>query len=228
MIGVSNYSLAWDDGIEELDYADIFGEDYAKAQKFMQHHEIDFQRLIGERHYKKAMAVVFPEQLRYKILLDFLETQALLQLYVEEGTQGADFSIGYFQMKPSFAENLETYCKSQPRFSYHLITKFQSAEHGDDKQIRRERITRLQKLEWQLIYLSAFIEIAYHRFPFLSDYDTQQSIIFLAAAYNAGIDKTQKQIEAVQKLKIFPYGKIIGNQQYSYVNISRYFYTHYF
>ena len=54
-----------------------------------------------------AVAVVFPELVRYSALMDFMETTAVKALYQQKGVKGADFSIGRFQMKPSFVEDLE-------------------------------------------------------------------------------------------------------------------------
>ena len=54
-----------------------------------------------------AVAVVFPELVRYSALMDFMETTAVKALYQQKGVKGADFSIGRFQMKPSFVADLE-------------------------------------------------------------------------------------------------------------------------
>ena len=67
-----------------------------KAIKF--HHENDF-----------VTAIVYPELLRYNYIQDFIETSGLELLYMHYGAKTADFSIGHFQMKPSFAEHIEKY-----------------------------------------------------------------------------------------------------------------------
>lgn len=203
------------------DYADIFGSDYKDASAFMYKNQGRFKEALGEEHYKMAMAVVFPEQIRYKLLLDFFETQALLQIYVEEGTEAADFSIGSFQMKPSFAEALETYCTDKSGFSNSAVTKFKAE---GITAVRRERVKRLQDLDWQLIYLSTFVKVVYHRFPHLKNCSDTDCVGFLAAAYNTGFSKTRKQIEDAAKLSIFPYGKMLGNEQHNYTDIAEYFY----
>ena len=51
-----------------------------------------------------AIAVVFPELIRYSALRDKIEITLLKSLYIYKGDDYADFSIGQFQMKPSFAE----------------------------------------------------------------------------------------------------------------------------
>ena len=54
-----------------------------------------------------ALAVVFPEIVRYSDLEDLIQIRALKVLYVQYGRKYADFSVGHFQMKPSFIEQLE-------------------------------------------------------------------------------------------------------------------------
>ena len=53
-----------------------------------------------------AESVVWPEMERYTRLQDLAETAAVYGTYITTGG-GPDYSIGLFQMKPSFIENLE-------------------------------------------------------------------------------------------------------------------------
>lgn len=57
----------------------------------------------------EALAIVSPELIRWTAFKDFFETTALELLYVKKGKTYADFSIGHFQIKPSFVEQLEAY-----------------------------------------------------------------------------------------------------------------------
>jgi hypothetical protein len=99
-----------------------------------------------------ASAIVFPELLRYSKLRDIIETEALKTLYVQYGTQYANFSIGPFQMKPSFAEDLEKeWLKSSTYSTYGFDTvQCQSA--------RLNRVNRLSKPDGQMLYLFLFIK----------------------------------------------------------------------
>jgi len=84
-----------------------FGNKYLEVLDFVQ---INKQRWIdgfGSKDAAKMIAIVFPEMLRYNENLEEIETQLLKSLYVRFGNRYADFSIGYFQMKPSFAEKIE-------------------------------------------------------------------------------------------------------------------------
>lgn len=52
-----------------------------------------------------AISIVAPEVSQYSQVADFLEMRALGISYLNNGS--ADFSVGFFQMKPSFVEELE-------------------------------------------------------------------------------------------------------------------------
>lgn len=88
-------------------------------------------------------AVVFPELLRYSRVQDGVEQAALLALYVQGGKAKADFSVGMFQMKPSFAEQVETaWMRSPLRHAFKLY--FDTA---DNREQRSRRIRRARRRE---------------------------------------------------------------------------------
>ena len=106
-----------------------------------------------------AEAVVWPEMERYYRLQDVLETAANYGTYITTGG-GPDFSIGRFQMKPSFVEEMEkAWMASGLARPYELW--FDTA---DNATARRIRITRLQKEEWQVIYLGVFLRLLYYTY----------------------------------------------------------------
>ena len=103
-----------------------------------------------------AEAVVWPEVERYSRLQDALETAANYGTYITTGG-GPDFSIGLFQMKPSFVEEMEkAWMRSGLARQYELW--FDTA---DNATARRIRISRLQKEEWQVIYVGVFLRLLY-------------------------------------------------------------------
>ena len=57
---------------------------------------------------KLLSSIVFPELIRYSHLKDKVEISALYSLYVLFGKEFSNYSVGMFQMKPSFIEKLET------------------------------------------------------------------------------------------------------------------------
>ena len=74
-----------------------------------------------------VLAIVFPELIRYSKLQDVIESNDLKVLYVQFGDTYSNFSIGRFQMKPSFCEQLEKDYNKYVTFAcqpvHHLLTK---------------------------------------------------------------------------------------------------------
>lgn len=104
-----------------------------------------------------AEAVIFPELIRYSMFQDKMESGAVKTLYITKGKEGCDFSIGRFQMKPSFAEDLEKrWMRSGLAREYDLYF-----DTKDNETARKIRITRLEKEEWQCIYLAVFLKMLY-------------------------------------------------------------------
>ena len=103
-----------------------------------------------------AEAVVWPEMERYSRLQDLMETAANYGTYITTGG-GPDYSIGIFQMKPSFVEAME---KAWMRSG--LARKYELWFDTDDTvTARRVRISRMQKEEWQVIYVGVFLRLLY-------------------------------------------------------------------
>lgn len=140
-----------------------------------------------------AEAVVWPEVERYSRLQDALETAANYGTYITTGG-GPDFSIGLFQMKPSFVEEMEkAWMRSGLARQYELW--FDTA---DNATARRIRILRLQKEEWQVIYVGVFLRLLYASYGSFNKKGerTQEGIETLpvkeqvrlaATAYNRGV-----------------------------------------
>ena len=140
-----------------------------------------------------AEAVVWPEVERYSRLQDALETAANYGTYITTGG-GPDFSIGLFQMKPSFVEEMEkAWMRSGLARQYELW--FDTA---DNATARRIRISRLQKEEWQVIYVGVFLRLLYASYGSFNKKGerTQEGIETLpvkeqvrlaATAYNRGV-----------------------------------------
>lgn len=127
---------------------------------------IIFEHLSGNPiPIAESVSVVFPEMLRYVLWKDLFETAALELLYVRYGSTKADFSIGWFQMKPSFAEKLEREIYTYPELVMHYSDlSTYSIPNNDSVDIRSERIKRLKQLSWQLKYLNAFIAVVLKRY----------------------------------------------------------------
>ena len=139
-----------------------------------------------------AESVVWPEMVRYERLQDLVESAAVYGTYIRTGG-GPDYSIGIFQMKPSFIEDLEkAWMRSGLARRYELW--FDTA---DNATARRIRISRLQKEEWQVIYLGVFLRLLYHAYGSydrngekkqegLETLPLKEQVRLAATAYNRG------------------------------------------
>jgi hypothetical protein len=181
-----------------------------KAIKF--HHENDF-----------VTAIVYPELLRYNYIQDFIETSGLELIYMRYGAKTADFSIGHFQMKPSFAEHIEKYIEKNVVDFYHY-KKLIIAPKATPVLQRKLRLTRLKQMDWQLTYLHAFITICEHKFHFLKFTTTKDKLRFYAACYNIGFHKKYQSILQNENSNTFPNGPKYFGTQFCYASIASAYY----
>jgi hypothetical protein len=195
----------------ELEEAAIFLKDnhqkmQQKASKF--NHENDF-----------VTAIVYPELLRYNYIQDFIETTSLELIYMRYGAKTADFSIGHFQMKPSFAEHIEKYIKKNEA-DFNQYKKLIIAHKATPVLQRKLRLSRLKKMDWQLTYLHAFIAICEHKFHFLKFNTTKDKLRFYAACYNIGFHKKYQNILQNENSNTFPNGPKYLGTQFCYASIA--------
>jgi len=205
------------------DYKTIFGKDWTKAEAFVTENE-RWMRSACKRNgieYAYAVAVIFPELVRYSALRDKIEISLLKTLYVNLGEEYADFSIGPFQMKPSFAEEVNE--RIQTAGDRKLLNKIKSSDSFDDPVLYRKSIVSdLEDPEKQFIYLLAFIKISEADFPGYRDMGPGK-LKFFATAYNCGHGKSSEYIESMSDRKFFS-TKLIKSETYSYSDISVYWY----
>lgn len=131
-----------------------------------------------------AEAIIFPELIRYSALQDYAETAAVATTYVPLGLKGADYSVGRFQMKPSFVEALERRWMQSPR----LVEQYEAwFDTSDTRQARQVRATRMADTLWQCIYLSMFIRLLQLDYPDLALMSDEHRLQWIATAYNRGV-----------------------------------------
>jgi hypothetical protein len=166
------------------DYRKIFGNDYNYAIKTIEKHSIWSDTLSEDGLDPDfAISIIFPELIRYSSIIDYIEVKGLEVLYVQYGMDYADFSIGLFQMKPSFAEHIES-----DILKYNLTGKFPSLsalchDLSETSNARMERIIRLKDENYQLLYLEAFIRIMDAIYPDLLVNSTQDRLILDSLQY---------------------------------------------
>ncbi len=208
---------------QSLNFAQIYGQKYKQAKTFtQQYHGIITRTLKSygiEAHF--ALSIVFPELMRYNPTRDAAETMGNRLLYVNFGEEYSNFSIGCFQMKPTFVEQLEKEVKIKEELAVFLpIIKYNSSEMSE---IRKERLNRLSEIEWQVKYLACFLTIIENKYPML-DKSMPEKVKFYATAYNRGFLVSESEIAKWSKKANFPDLAHASGQLYVYGEIAAYYY----
>jgi hypothetical protein len=210
---------------QEIDYKSVFGKDWGKAESFVAENESWMKRLSKEYNisYPIAVAVVFPELVRYSALRDKIEISLLKSLYIYKGEDYADFSIGQFQMKPSFAESIH---ENVWLLKGKLKNQFKEKTRKEDIIKYRAAVVKdLEEPESQLLYLAAFLKICESVYN-LKGMDDDQRIKFLSTAYNYSFQKSFEEIKKMTDKKFF-YTTLVRAECYSYADISWFWYVNY-
>ncbi len=148
---------------------------------------------------RECVAVVFPELMRYSRVRDGIEHGVLLAPYIRKGVDGADFSVGMFQMKPSFAEQVEAaWMRSGLRYEYELYFALQ-----DTEDVRRRRVERLGDERWQCVYLAVFVRLVLEREPSMLNMKPEERVALLATAYNYSFTASLDELESSRDMKTF-------------------------
>jgi hypothetical protein len=211
---------------QSVNYPEIFGEDWNKAMNFVRENRSWMEPMAVRNNvsYPLAVAVIFPELVRYSALRDKMEISLLKALYINLGKDYANFSIGQFQMKPSFAENIRL---EAPRFlesGSEFVFK-NPGEYDDISNYRKSIVSDLESPETQLGYLIAFFKICEKNYN-TNLKDEIDRLKFIATAYNCGIDKSASMIELMIDRKFFN-TKLFRTENYSYSDVSLFWYNNY-
>ena len=182
-------------------YPKVFGNDWTSAINYVKEHHDEWSREFEQFDVdpRLAVAIVFPELIRYSMWQDEIERAAVNGLYVSKGTDGANFSIGRFQMKPSFAEEIEQeWNRSSLSKEYGFVFNLQQ-----NNEARRSRIRRLSNMQGQCRYLAIFIRLLQQRHPQLEQLSEKEQVCFLATAYNRSFTASFQQIKKIQHERQF-------------------------
>jgi hypothetical protein len=208
---------------QTLNYREIFGENWKKAEAFEKENR-RWMKPMAEKNsvsYHLAVSVIFPELVRYSSIRDKIEITLLKALYINSGDEYADFSIGVFQVKPSFADivarEAQVYLgrRTSPRLVY-------PSDYNDIKEYRKALISELENPQSELGFIIAFIKICLKKYN-LSDMDEPELVRFLATAYNCGPDKSEEEIRSMMDKKFFRTG-LLKSEVYSYADVSLFWY----
>lgn len=211
---------------QQLDYQAVFGNDWQKAITFLKQNDHWIKPVLEKYNipYTEAVAVVFPELVRYSALRDKMEITLLKTLYRNLGEDYADFSVGVFQIKPSFAEKIRSEASSAMGRKAGTIFKRRSSYH-DEKEFRASIISELENPQTEIYYIIAFFKLCGKKFD-TNGMDEANRIKFLATAYNTGFWKSADEIETMAGKKFFN-TRLFKTENYSYADVSLFWYNQY-
>lgn len=206
---------------KNIDYRKIFGRDYERAVFYLQNERwIDSLIIQNGFKPKEIRAILFPELIRYNSIQDKIETFALETLYVQYGKAYANFSIGLFQIKPSFAEQIEIDFLNKIGSSLSGFSIL-AADTVQSELNRANRVKRLKSKTWIMNYICAFYKIINSKYPTLKN--EVEKIKFISTAYNCGYWKSKDEIIGYSKRKFFQTGFGTGTK-YNYSEIALYYF----
>ncbi len=212
------------ENLEAINYATVYPKAYTEATLFLNRQSWMKDSLIKRAVDPDiALAIVFPELIRFHELQNKMEVTALKTLYIQYGALYADFSIGRFQMKPSFAEEIEkswNNLQSKPTALSQITFPIL-----DTKENRIQRLIRLDHIQGQLLYLSIFYLVVEQRFKGVTK-SKQEKVLLYATAYNSGYNRPISKLAESIFAKTF-YTELIRTPLticYSYADIALFFY----
>ena len=211
---------------QSLNYNVVFGNDWEKALQFVEENN-NWMKPLLEKHdisYPVAISVIFPELVRYSALRDKMETTMLKTLYRNLGDDYADFSIGVFQVKPSFAEKIREEAGLLPCWRLKILFK-RSNSYKNVREFRGDILADLEDPESEFNYIIAFFKICEKYFP-IEFPNEEAKIKFLATAYNTGFRKSKEEIEKMSTAKFYN-TKLFNSENYSYADVSLFWYKQY-
>lgn len=212
---------------QSLNYSEIFGTDWQKALTFIGENDTWIKPALEKYSipYQEAVAVVFPELVRYSAIRDMMEITILKTLYRNLGDDYADFSVGVFQVKPSFAELVRSQAPSvMGKKARSLFNKRSS--YKSDRDYRASIISDLEDPKTEFNYIITFYLICRTRFN-MDEMNEESKIRFLATAYNSGFWKSKEDIIKMEDRKFFN-TKLFKTENYSYADVSLFWYNNYF
>lgn len=169
-------------------------------------------------------AIVFPELIRYNRFYDAIETGSLCALYSRFGSDYANFSIGYFQMKPGFAQSIEKFLHDHTNMESAGKLELGNFVQPENYDVRLDRVKRLQEMDWQIRYLIAFVKCCRLKHGTKESRKPIDNLLFLAAAYNSGWEVPGSVIKSKIHRKYFHLEHFNPAKKYSYADIVLYRY----
>jgi hypothetical protein len=206
---------------QSITYQKSYPNEFISTIEFYKKNKSKFTDIDKHLGTEFTFSIVAPEISQYGVISDLAQTYSLKVMYVQGGKDYSDFSIGYFQMKPSFIEKLETEIVSDNNLSSQF--GFCLFPDPENREARVTRIERLEQLDWQITYLKIFLEIMKLRTTVISFQNNTEKLKYFATAYNLGFEKSKTQIEKNFQSKQFPH---FCSLRFNYSEVSIEFYDY--
>jgi hypothetical protein len=195
--------------------------------------EFDFGKVFYEKHHDDLMAsanrigespqflfsIVAPEVSQFNSIQNAFELNSLKILYVQGGSGYGNFSVGFFQMKPSFVETLESKVKIYKDIRH--VFSFIPDATLNEKEQRKMRLYNLDSLQAQLKYLEAFCLILKKKTVDIQFSSEQDRLKYFATAYNSGFELNKNKMYSMMDKTFFPH---FGENKFNYSDVSLEFY----
>lgn len=199
-------------------FSDYHREAQCAINLFNQHSEIrtELCHYLTAEESRMAQAIVMPEVAMYTKLGGQMEYRTLCLMYILHSK--AEFSIGLFQMKPSFVEQLEQQLAADKNLKRKYAKLFIHKRNA--RECRKIRMDRMMQLKWQTRYLAAFVDICKQKTANIHFTSTQELLRHWATLYNAGLHRSAADVNRLQRLKQFPHFR----NKYNYADVAWEFY----
>ncbi len=173
---------------------------YGDADSLM----LQYRKQIGEASARLEVdplvveSVVYPEVVRYSALQDEIERLLVHGVYVRFGLSQGDFSIGVFQMKPSFVESLERRWNLADTLPSHYLLYFSTMNRSEFS--RSQRIRKMTSVEGQCLYAAVFVKLMEHCLDVSANIpDAAERVRLMATAYNRGVVWDVTTLDEIEK-----------------------------
>jgi hypothetical protein len=206
------------ENVQEQIISEDLGNKYYDALDFLSRNTWMFDTLMENIiNPDLAYGIVFPGLVNYSALRDIMETGASRTLYVQRGRKYSHFTIGRFQMKPSFAELIERNVTRQKLSMYEFDLK-------NSVQARSQRVKRLDSPEWQLRYLIFFVRLMDKRFAHIKWKSDNDRVRFYATAFNVGYNRDERTIRRMMNPRTRYSKPKKSKVKYRYGDVAAYFF----
>ncbi len=200
-------------------YLEDYGQESRYAFDFYVVHKQLFESAAEKSGFSSTFlfAIVAPELSQYNTVGDAAQTYMLKTLYVQGGKRYANFSIGYFSIKPSFAEYIENQVKKDKVLAREYP---EFAVAMSEQQARAKRVIRLETVEWQLKYLQLLCIFCKKKYPTTQFMTPTEQLRFYASVFNIGFHQFY-EINTICIKRQFPR---FGLEKYSYADVAAEFF----